>query len=90
VDAFADVGARLGVVLGIYPAQLRDELEQPSSPGERNYGLFRSARQSLSPVEEFMHLYHILLMLCNQGYQKELQERVDDFVKREDWSEPLR
>jgi hypothetical protein len=79
VDAFADVGARLGVVLGIDPAQLRDELEQPSPPGERNYGLFRSARQSLSPVEEFMHLYNILLMLhCDK------QRKVDDFIRREE------
>jgi len=71
VDAFSDVGTRVGVVLGIDPAQLKDELERPSPPGEDNYELFRSARQSLSPVEEFMHLYHILLMLCNQQYQEE-------------------
>jgi hypothetical protein len=84
VDAFADVGTRVGVVLGIDPAQLKDELERPSPPGKDSYRLFRSARQSLSPVEEFMHLYNILLMLCNQQYQDEKQERVEDFIKNED------
>jgi hypothetical protein len=76
VDAFSDVGLRLSVVLGIDPAQLKDELERPSPPGEGNYGLFRSARQSLSPVEEFMHLYHILLMFCNDK-----QPEVDRFIE---------
>jgi hypothetical protein len=84
VDAFSDVGTRVGVVLGIDPAQLKDELERPSPPGEGNYGLFRSARQSLGHVEEFMHLYHILLMLCNQQYQEEKQKRVEDFIKNQD------
>jgi hypothetical protein len=84
VDAFADVGARFGVVLGIDPAQLKDELEQPYPPGDGNYGLFRSARQSLSPVEEYMHLYHILLMLCNQQYHDEKQRRVDAFMRSEE------
>jgi|SRR5882724_2326342 len=88
VDAFADVGTRLGVVLGIDPAQLKDELELRSPPGEANYGLFRSARQSLSPVEEFIHLYHILLMLCNQQYQDEKQSRVEDLIKSEDPNVP--
>jgi hypothetical protein len=84
VEAFADVGTRFGVVPGIDPTQLKAELERPSLPGERYYGLFRAARQSLSPVEEFMHLYHILLMLCNQQYPDEKQERVEAFIKRED------
>jgi hypothetical protein len=76
VDAFADVGMRFGLVPGIAPAQLKAELEQPSPPGKDSYGLFRSARQSLSPVEEFMHLYHILLMLHNDD-----QAAVDAFIK---------
>jgi hypothetical protein len=79
VDAFADVGARAGVVLGIDPAQLKAELEQVSPPGLSNYGLFRSARHSLSPVEEFMHLYHILLMLNNDH-----QPTVDAFIKSQE------
>jgi hypothetical protein len=84
VDAFSDTGLRFNLVLGINPAQLKDELERPSPPGKGSYGLFRSARQSLSPVEEFMHLYNILLMLCNQQYQDEKQKRVDDFIRSED------
>jgi hypothetical protein len=79
VNAFADVGTRFGLVLGIDAAQVKTELEQVSPPGEQNYGLFRSARQSLSPVEEFMHLYHILLMLYNDN-----QKDVDAFIISED------
>ena len=48
------------------PAEtLKAELEQPSPPGEYYYGLLRSARQSMSPVEEFVHVYNLLLMLCS-------------------------
>lgn len=79
VDALSEVGTRVVVVLGIDPAQLKDELERPSPSGEDTYRLFRSARQSLSPVEEFMHLYHILLMLCNDD-----QAAVDAFIKSQD------
>jgi hypothetical protein len=60
------------------PEQLKKGLEQPTALSERYYGLFRSARQSISPVEEFMHLYHILMMLFNDS-----QAAVDDFVRRE-------
>ena len=56
-------------------ATLKKELEEPTPPGEQYYGLFRSARQSGSPVEEYMHMYNILLMLFN-----DLQEDVDDFI----------
>jgi hypothetical protein len=79
VDATVSVGSRFVLVPGIDPTQLKDELERPSPPGENNYGLFRSARQSVSPVEEFMHLYHILLMLCNDD-----QAAVDSFIKSQD------
>jgi hypothetical protein len=79
VDAFADAGCRAGVVLGIDPALLKAELEQASPPGLGKYGLFRSARQSLSPVEEFMHLYNILLMLHNDH-----QPTVDAFIKSQE------
>jgi hypothetical protein len=72
----------------IAPAELKTVLTQASPPGKRYYGLFRAARQSLSPVEEFMHLYHILLMLCNQQYQDEKQWRVEDFIKSEDPNVP--
>jgi hypothetical protein len=49
------------VVVGVAPAVLKAALEQPSPPGEPNFGLFRSALQSTGPVEEFMHLYNIML-----------------------------
>jgi hypothetical protein len=71
------------LVVGIAAAQLKTELEQPSPPGENNFGLFRSARQSLSPVEEFMHLYNILLMLYNDK-----QADVDSFIVSEDPAVP--
>jgi hypothetical protein len=58
---------------------LKSELEQGALPGERNFGLLRSARQSESPVEEFMQLYQILLMLHNDE-----QPKVDAFIKREE------
>ena len=56
-------------------ADLKSELQQESPPGELKYGLFRSARLSVSPVEEFMHLYHILLMIFNDS-----QRGVDKFI----------
>lgn len=71
------------LVVGIPAARLKTELEQASPPGERNFGLFRSARQSMSPVEEFMHVYHILLMLCSDR-----QADVDAFIVGEDPAVP--
>src|SRR5262245_36263134 len=56
-------GFPAALVHGLSAVVLKKELEQASPPGENNFGLFRSARQSMSPVEEFMHLYNILLML---------------------------
>ena len=70
-------------VVGIPAAHLKTELEQLSPPGERNFGLFRSARQSESPVEEFMHLYNILLMLFNDR-----QAAVDAFAVGQDPAVP--
>jgi hypothetical protein len=59
--------------------RLKAQLEQAMPPGERNYGLFRSARLSIGPIEEFMHLYNILLMLYNDK-----QADVDAFIIAED------
>lgn len=70
-------------VLGISAEQLKSELGQASPPGERHYGLLRSARQSESPVAEFMHLYNILLMLYDDK-----QQDVDAFIIREDPAVP--
>lgn len=69
--------------VGRSPARLKTELEQATAPGERNYGLFRSARQSMGLIEEFMHLYHILLMLYNDK-----QADVDAFILSDNASVP--
>ena len=69
--------------VGRSPERLKTELEQPTAPGERYYGLFRSARQSMGPIEEFMHLYHILLMLYNDK-----QADVEAFIISVDASVP--
>jgi hypothetical protein len=61
---------------------LKAELEKPAPPGERNFRLFRSALQSGSPVEKFMHLYNILLMFFDDD-QPGAQGRLDDFVRKE-------
>lgn len=44
--------------------EVRRYMEEESSWRDDFYGFFRAAMQSSSPVEEFMHLYHILLMIC--------------------------
>jgi len=75
----AFTGYPANLVVGITAATLKAELEQSSPPGGQHFGLFRSARQSMSPVEEFMHLYHILLMLFEDS-----QGHVDDFIRRKD------
>jgi hypothetical protein len=77
-------GFPAALVVGLSVAGLKTELEQVSAPGEQNFGLFRSARQSMSPVEEFMHLYSILLMLFDDD-----QAKVDKFILDEDPSVPL-
>jgi hypothetical protein len=70
-----------GYAVGLSAAHLKTELEQVSPPGEHNFGLYRSALQSTSPVEEFMHLYHILLMLFPPD---ERQADVDAFIVHEE------
>lgn len=64
--------------------RLKTELEQPTPPGARNFGLFRSALLSTSPVEKFMHLYNILLMFFDDK-----QTGVDEFILGENRSVPL-
>jgi len=72
------------VTVSLFTADLKPKLERVAPPGERNFGLFRSARQSASPVEEFMHLYNILLMLFDDK-----QSKVDKFIQKENRSVPL-
>lgn len=64
-------------------ATLKMELEQASRPCEQYFGLLRSARQSMSPVEEFVHLYNLLRMLLG-----DTEIAVDNFIKRESPTAP--
>src|SRR5207248_10226612 len=70
-------------VFGGPPATLKPELEQASPPGERHFSLFRSALLSPSPVEAFMHLYNLLLMLYHDS-----QADVDAFIVGQDPAVP--
>ena len=67
------------VTVGVDAATIKKELEQPTHPGEQYYGFFRSARQSASPVEAYMHLYNLLLMLYEDS-----QADVDAFIRDQD------
>jgi hypothetical protein len=73
------LGGDVKVVLEILAPNLQAQLERKSPAGESRFGLFRAARQSTSPVEEFMHLYNLLLMICNDD-----QRDVDAFVRKEE------
>jgi len=77
--AYALTGGAARMVVGIPSAQLKSMLEKASLPGEDKYGFFRSARQSMSPVEEFMHLYNILLIIYTDS-----QADVERFIVSED------
>jgi hypothetical protein len=72
------VGEASRMLLSIQPATLKAQLEQITTSRTELFGLFRSARLSLSPVEEFMHLYNILLMLF-----RDVQPDVDAFIVNE-------
>jgi hypothetical protein len=78
------VGYPATLRVGRSAAHVKAELDQEAPPGERCFSFFRSARQSKSPVEEFMHLYNILLMLFDDS-----QARVDEFILRENPGVPL-
>lgn len=80
---YALTGHGVNFTVSRSPEQLKAELEQQRSPGEHYYGLFRSARQSMGPIEEFMHLYHLLLMLYDDK-----QADVDAFILSADASVP--
>jgi hypothetical protein len=68
-------GHKARFVFGYSAANLKTELERAAPPGKHGFTLFRSALLSTSPVEEFMHLYNILLMLFDDE-----QAGVDDFI----------
>jgi hypothetical protein len=71
------------LTVGVDAATIKTELERPTHPGEQYYGLLRSARQSGSPVEEYMHLYNIILMLYDDS-----QNEVDRFIVDQDPTVP--
>lgn len=80
---YAIIGAEAKMEVNVPPERLRALLEQASPPGERNFALFRLARQSSSPVEEFTVLYSVLLMLLGDR-----QASVDTFILRGEPSVP--
>lgn len=69
-------GGEVTAIASISSSTIKGALECGTYPGENWYGLFRSALQSESPVEKYMHLYNILLTLSNDE-----QKQVDEFVR---------
>jgi hypothetical protein len=72
-------GGEVTAIASIASSAIKGELERGTYPGERWFGLFRSALQSEGPVEKYMSLYHILSILFNDK-----QQRVDDFIRNQD------
>jgi hypothetical protein len=64
-------------------AALKGELELPARLGEQHFGMFRAALASGDRVVQFMQLYQLLLMLCDDD-----QEQVDAFIRSEEPSVP--
>ena len=85
---FMITGSEASFVLGLNPANLKAELEQPTLPGEEYFTLFRSALLSASPVERFMHLYNILLMFFDDE-RPGAQERLDGFIREQKPAVPM-
>lgn len=70
-------GGSVRAIRGLQAADIRSTLEAAAPPGERHYWRYRSSRASSTHVEEFMHLYSMLLELVG-----EKQERVDAFIRQ--------
>jgi hypothetical protein len=72
--ATAEMGGTLNMRFVRSPELIREEvwrcMEEETSWRDDFYGFFRAAMQSSGPVEEFMHLYHILLMICRDEQSK--------------------
>jgi hypothetical protein len=77
--SFTITGSSVEGVQGISPEVLKSRLDSPNCAGETYFGHYRSARLSVGPVEEFMHLYSLLLDLL--GGVKDEQKLVDAFVQ---------
>jgi hypothetical protein len=89
-DCFVPVGEPKGVVgvsvhmhltataevtLGLSEASLKPELEQLAPRGEANFGMFRSALNSTGPVEAYLSLYQVLMILFSDE-----QKDIDAFI----------
>lgn len=72
------------LIVGISRANLASELEPSCIPGETSFGELRSARLSISPVEEFMHLYSIVAELVGDD-----QRLIDEFILKVEPNVPL-
>lgn len=76
---FVKLQESLAVSVTAQPSEIKALIEAKAPSGEKNYGLFRSALISISPVERFMHLYNILLMIFNDK-----QKSLDAFIVAEE------
>ena len=72
-------GQQANLIVGLDATSLKAEMERPAASGENFFGMYRSALQSASPIEQFMHLYQILLLFFNDS-----QADVDDYIRREE------
>lgn len=73
--SFQVEGTAASLCRGLAPGLLRPDLEQSDSKSDERIGLFRSALLSASPVERFLHLYHLLLLVFDDN-----QAEVDAFI----------
>ena len=67
----------LPLVVALGPKELSEALEPGSHHGEAHFEALRSARSSLSRVEEFVYLYGILMRLFGDDF-----EAVDAFIRK--------
>jgi hypothetical protein len=70
-------------IVAIPAADLKTELERPHLAGEAFFSSYRLALQSRSPVENFMHLYSLLLR-----FFEDEQAKVDEFIRSQDSAVP--
>lgn len=68
-------GGDVRAIRGLAPAGIQATLEAAAPPGERHFWLYRSARASTTQIEEFLHLYSMLLELVDGK-----QTAVDAFI----------
>ena len=79
----AIIGQQADLIVGIPAADLKAELERTTLSGEPLFTSYRSALQSRSPAEKFMHLYSLLLR-----FFEDEQAKVDEFIRSQDSAVP--